>query len=145
MKRKFKVVIKDGEKESEVLNLLMHLKKYLGVEVQEITSMDEEIMEAKRHLSQNEAQAFDEILPIFYNNVSNASNFLQGIRGKDPKGITNEVNHLLWEKKISPDSCKTTFWRALNSHGLYPRGQVNWCSQIIIPKTLTNLNTDWKI
>lgn len=145
MERTFKVTIYDKEREPEVLSLLAHIMKHLGAKVEEVTSVEEEIMEAKRHLSPNEAQTFDEILPIFYNNVSNTCNFFQRIRGKEPKGITNEVNQLLREKKISPDSCKTTFWRALNSHGLYPRGQVNWCSQIIIPKTLTNLNTDWKI
>lgn len=145
MKREFKVTISDREREPEVLSLLAHIMKHLGAEVQEITSKDEEIMEAKSHLSPKEILAFDEILPIFYNNVGNTCNFLQSIRGRKPTHITLEVNSLLQEKQISKDYCKTRLWRALNSNGLYPCGQVNWCKMIIIPKTLTKLNADWKI
>lgn len=144
MNRVFKLVINNEEKESEVRSLLAYISQYLGVEVQEITSMDEEIMEAKKHLHPNEAQALDEILHIFYNNVSVACNFLHSIRGKRQTCITNEVNLLVRERKIAPDSCKTPLWKALNRHGLYSCGQVNWINQIIIPKTLTKLNTDWK-
>lgn len=144
MEKLFKVIIHNKEKEEEIYTLLAYIKKFLGAEVQEITSRDEEIMEAKKNLSQKEAQAFDDILPIFYNDVTNACNFLQNIRGKKPTDITKEVNYQIRERNISIDSCKTPLWKALNSNGLYPCGQVNWCNRIIIPKTLTKFNTDWK-
>ena len=142
--RTFELIINDKERENETLSLLAYLQKYLSVEVREITSMEQKILEAKTQLSQDEGNALDEILPMFKNKLEHALNFLTSIRGKEPKYITREVNLLVREGVIDKESCKTPLWRALKKNGLYPRGRTNWLDQIEVPKTLTYLNADWK-
>ena len=133
--RKFIVELNEPERERESLSLLAHLQKYLGANVTELTSRDEEIREAKAQLSQNESAALDSILPIFKHNLKHALDFLKTIRGEKPKQITRDVCELVREGIIHPDSCKTALWRALHNNGLYPCTESNWHDQIVVPKT----------
>lgn len=142
--RKFIVELYNKEKERESLDLLALLQKYHCANVTELTSRDEEIREAKAQLSPNESAAFDQILPIFRNNLKHALDFLITIRGEKPSQITRDVCALVREGIIHPDSCKTPLWRALYNNGLYPCTESNWHDQIVVPKTLMNLNSDWK-
>lgn len=131
--RKFIIELQNEDKELETKSLLGYMQKFLNVEVRELTSLDEEIMEAKVGLTPNEAAAFDEIMPIFYNNVAHTREFLIRIRGLKPKTITAHVNILLCEGNyINPEETGTSLWRALYDHNLYPRQRVTWLSQVII-------------
>ena len=142
--RKFIIELNNPERECESLYLLALLQKFHGAKVTESTSLDEEIREAKALLSPNESAAFDQILPIFKHNLKHALDFLIRIRGEKPPQITRDVCVLVRDGIIHPDSCKTALWRALYNNGLYPRGESNWHDQIVVPKTLKNLNSDWK-
>ena len=142
--KKFIVELNNPEREKEILELLTHLQKYHCANVTELTSRDEEIGEAKAQLSPNERAALDAILPIFKHNVKHALDFLITIRGNKPSQITRDVCVLVRDGIIHPDSCKTPLWKALHNNGLYPRGESNWHDRIVVPKTLKNLNSDWK-
>lgn len=142
--RKFIIELNNPEREHESLSLLAHLQKYHCANVTELTSRDEEIREAKALLSPNESAALDAILPIFKHNVKHALDFLIRIRGEKPPQITRDVCVLVREGIIHPGSCKTALWRALYNNGLYTCTKSNWHDQIVVPKTLMNLNSDWK-
>lgn len=72
----------------------------------------------------------DKLMPIFFDDDTEASNFLSDIQGMKPKQITNRVNQLLNDKIISKLSCKRNLWKILHDNGLYEKSESNWNSQV---------------
>ena len=71
-----------------------------------------------------------ELSPIFFGQKKDAIDFLVSIKGMEDKQITERVNQLVREHKISDMSRKRPLWTVLNKHGLYSKSESNWNSQV---------------
>lgn len=70
------------------------------------------------------------LMPIFFNNRTVVMAFLDDVDGAKPVLITETVNKLLSEKKISRAGCKKELWEKLHDAGLYKAGFSNWCARV---------------
>ena len=73
--------------------------------------------------------AFDiisELQVIFHNNCEEAAAFIRRIDGAKSTFITEEVNRLLSEEKITKAGCKRDLWRILHDNGYYKPSESNW-------------------
>lgn len=68
--------------------------------------------------------------PIFYGDEAEAKSFLSEIQCMKPTQITERVNQLVGEKKISELSRKRELWKVLKDYGLYKKSETNWNSQV---------------
>ncbi len=69
--------------------------------------------------------------PMFYGDEDEANRFLATIQGMKPKQITDIVNKLVQDKKISDLSRKRDLWVVLHDYGLYIRSESNWNNQVV--------------
>ena len=67
---------------------------------------------------------------MFYGDAENAKTFLQSIRGMKPTQITEKVNQLVGERKISDMSKHRDLWKVLSDCGIYDKSETNWNRQI---------------
>ena len=77
--------------------------------------------------------AFDiisELQVIFHNNREEALAFIRRIDGAKSTFITEEVNRLLREEKITKAGCKRDLWRILHDNGYYKIGESTWNRQV---------------
>lgn len=72
----------------------------------------------------------DRLKPIFYGSEQEARSFLESIQGMRPIQITDKVNQLVDEKKISVLSCHRELWKVLHDFDLYKRTEANWNMQV---------------
>ncbi len=72
----------------------------------------------------------DRLKPIFYGSEQEAMAFLESIRGMKPTQITDKVNQLVDEKKISELSSHRDLWKVLHDFDLYKRTEANWNMQV---------------
>ena len=72
----------------------------------------------------------DRLTPMFYGDAENAKTFLQSIRGMKPTQITEKVNQLVGERKISDMSKHRDLWKVLSDCGIYDKSETNWNRQI---------------
>ncbi|MBQ6195740.1 MAG: hypothetical protein IJJ98_11390 [Prevotella sp.] len=70
------------------------------------------------------------LTPIFYGSEEEASAFLQSIEGMKPTQITEKVNLLVSQRKISELSRKRDLWSVLNEGGFYLKSETNWNMQV---------------
>ena len=78
----------------------------------------------------NRKKIVAKLTPIFYNDETEASSFLSEIQGMKAKQITDRVNQLVRERKISEMSRKRELWIVLRDYGLYEKSESNWNSQV---------------
>ena len=71
-----------------------------------------------------------ELQAIFRNNCEEASAFIRRIDGAKSTFITEEVNRLLREEKITKAGCKRDLWRILHENGYYKIGESTWNRQV---------------
>ena len=77
-----------------------------------------------------DAEVLDKLLPLFYSNRAIAQQFLESIRNAKGTQITELVNNLVKERKLSSLSCHRDLWKILYDHGLYHATESNWNRQI---------------
>lgn len=71
-----------------------------------------------------------ELLPIFKNSIENVKAFIKKIDAIKPTAVTQEVNRLLKEEKITKAGCKGDLWEVLNRYKLYKPSKSNWNQQV---------------
>ena len=72
----------------------------------------------------------DRLKPIFYGSEQEARAFHESIQGMKPTQITDMVNQLVNEKKISELSSHRDLWKVLHDFDLYKRTEANWNMQV---------------
>ena len=72
----------------------------------------------------------DRLKPIFYGSEQEARAFHESIQGMKPTQITDMVNQLVDEKKISELSSHRDLWKVLHDFDLYKRTEANWNMQV---------------
>lgn len=75
-------------------------------------------------------ELIDRICPIFYNDVNQAKEFVNKIRGMKATQITEMVKDLRTKKIISEMSCHHDLWFILHEVGLYTKTESNWNERI---------------
>ena len=81
-------------------------------------------------LNDQQQDVVEKLKPMFYGQVEDAKTFLVSIQGMKPKQITDRVNQLVNERKISDISRKRDLWSVLHDYGLYDKTESNWNSQV---------------
>ena len=71
-----------------------------------------------------------ELMPIFMNRADEALAFIRAIDGAKPTLVTEHVNLLLRQGKVTRAGCKGDLWGILNRFGLYRPGVKNWNMQV---------------
>lgn len=71
-----------------------------------------------------------QLLPMFYGNEDNAKEFIGSIQGMKGKQITDMVNMLITEKKLSELSCHRDLYKVLHNAGIYDKSESNWNMQV---------------
>ena len=72
----------------------------------------------------------ERLKPIFYGSEQEARDFLKSIQGMKPTQVTDKVNQLVNEKKISELSRHRDLWKVLHDFDLYKRTEANWNMQV---------------
>lgn len=75
-------------------------------------------------------EIIEQLLPIFWNDKTEAVRFYTGIQGMKPKQITDWVKKLVSEKKISDISKGRNLWMVLHDNNLYKPTEANWNMQL---------------
>ena len=97
------------------------IAKVMPVEVKE----EEEIV-----LSPEEDALLVQLQPMFYGSEDNAKTFLGSIQGMKGKQITDMVNMMIAEKKLSELSCHRDLYMVLHDAGIYDKSESNWNMQV---------------
>ena len=71
-----------------------------------------------------------QLLPMFYGSEENTLLFLNSIQGMKGKQITDIVNKLIVEKKLSELSCHRELYTVLHNAGIYDKSESNWNMQV---------------
>lgn len=88
-------------------------------------------MERKpENFSEKDKEVINQLKPIFFGSEEEAKDFLVSIQGMKPTQITNRVNQLVGEKKISELSKHRDLWKVLNDCGIYEKSESNWNMQV---------------
>lgn len=82
------------------------------------------------NFSEKEKEVINQLKPIFFGSEEEAKDFLVSIQGMKPTQITNRVNQLVGEKKISELSKHRDLWKVLNDCGIYEKSESNWNMQV---------------
>ena len=72
----------------------------------------------------------EKLKPIFYGQIEDARAFLVSIQGMKPTQITDKVNQLVSERKISDMSKHRDLWKVLHDCGIYDKSESNWNMQV---------------
>ena len=81
-------------------------------------------------LSEKEEDVLNELKPMFFGSETEAMAFLKSIQGMKPTQITDMVNQLVGDKKISELSKHRDLWKVLHDCGIYQRSESNWNMQV---------------
>ncbi len=84
----------------------------------------------REHTEESLSAIVDLLKPIFFGIEEEARAFLESIQGMKPIQITDKVNQLVSEKKISNLSKHRDLWKVLHDNGLYNRSESNWNQQV---------------
>ena len=96
---------------------------------EEIQNVDEK-KEEEIVLSPDEEALLTKLSPIFYGSEDNAKLFIISIRNMKGKQITDMVNQLIAEKKLSKLSCHRNLYKLLHDAGIYDKSESNWNMQV---------------
>jgi len=81
-------------------------------------------------LSEKDEEVLNQLKPIFFGSEEEAKAFLVSIQGMKATQITDKVNRLVIEKKISDMSKHRDLWKVLHDCGIYERSESNWNMQV---------------
>lgn len=82
------------------------------------------------NFSEKDKEVINQLKPIFFGSEEEAKDFLVSIQGMKPTQITNRVNQLVGEKKVSELSKHRDLWKVLNDCGIYEKSESNWNMQV---------------
>ena len=81
-------------------------------------------------LNDQQQNVVEKLKPMFYGQVEDAKTFLVSIQGMKPTQITDKVNQLVREKKISDMSKHRDLCKVLHDCGIYDKSESNWNMQV---------------
>lgn len=81
-------------------------------------------------LDEQQQDVVEKLKPMFYGQLEDAKAFLVSIQGMKPTQITDKVNQLVSEKKISDMSKHRDLWKVLHDSGIYDKSESNWNQQV---------------
>ena len=81
-------------------------------------------------LDEQQQDVVEKLKPMFYGQVEDAKAFLVSIQGMKPTQITDKVNQLVSDKKISDMSKHRDLWKVLHDCGIYDKSESNWNQQV---------------
>ena len=81
-------------------------------------------------LDEQQQDVVEKLKPMFYGQIEDAKAFLVSIQGMKPTQITDKVNQLVGEKKISDMSKHRDLWKVLHDCGIYDKSESNWNMQV---------------
>lgn len=81
-------------------------------------------------LNDQQQDVVEKLKPMFYGQVEDAKTFLVSIQGMKSTQITDKVNQLVREKKISDMSKHRDLWKVLHDCGIYDKSESNWNMQV---------------
>ena len=81
-------------------------------------------------LDEQQQDVVEKLKPMFYGQIEDAKAFLVSIQGMKPTQITDKVNQLVGEKKISDMSKHRDLWKVLHDCGIYDKSESNWNQQV---------------
>ena len=81
-------------------------------------------------LDEQQQDVVEKLKPMFYGQLEDAKAFLVSIQGMKPTQITDKVNQLVSEKKISDMSKHRDVWKVLHDSGIYDKSESNWNQQV---------------
>lgn len=99
-------------------------------ELYSVLLLIEKLEEQLEGMIVNQREILKQLTPIFFGIEAEAKSFLIGIQGMKSKQITDKVNQLVTDRKISEVSRKRELWSVLNKHGLYTATDSNWNQQV---------------
>lgn len=82
-------------------------------------------------LNEKEQDIVSQLTPLFFGNENDAKDFLLSIQGIKPRQITEIVNRMVSERKISELSYHRDLYRILHNCGIYTCSESNWNQQVI--------------
>ena len=114
---------------------LLALDKWLQLIQQDMEKVKPEEQEAATSESVETEKGDDDtllvqLLPMFYGSEENTLLFLNSIQGMKGKQITDIVNKLIVEKKLSELSCHRELYTVLHNAGIYDKSESNWNMQV---------------
>jgi hypothetical protein len=112
--------------ELSLIKLKIQTIGMLSIEWLEQHASDNRSLETGEHPS----AIVERLKPIFYGSEQEARDFLKSIQGMKPTQITDKVNQLVNEKKISELSSHRDLWKVLHDFDLYKRTEANWNMQV---------------
>ena len=81
-------------------------------------------------LDEQQQDVVEKLKPMFYGQIEDAKTFLVSIQGMKPTQITDKVNQLVSDKKISDMSKHRDLWKVLHDCGIYDKSESNWNQQV---------------
>jgi hypothetical protein len=81
-------------------------------------------------LDEQQQDVVEKLKPMFCGQLEDAKAFLVSIQGMKPTQITDKVNQLVREKKISDMSKHRDLWKVLHDCGIYDKSESNWNQQV---------------
>ena len=81
-------------------------------------------------LDEQQQDVVEKLKPMFYGQIEDAKAFLVSIQGMKPTQITDKVNQLVSDKKISDMSKHRDLWKVLHDCGIYDKSESNWNQQV---------------
>ena len=81
-------------------------------------------------LDEQQAATVEKLKPLFFGIEQEARAFLIAIQGMKPIQITEQVNRLVTDGKLSELSRKRVLYSILHDANLYEPSEQNWCSQV---------------
>ena len=86
--------------------------------------------QAQPTMDEQQAATVEKLKPIFFGIEQEAREFLIAIQGMKPIQVTEQVNRLVSDGKISELSRKRVLYSILHDANLYEPSEQNWCSQV---------------
>jgi hypothetical protein len=86
--------------------------------------------QAQPTMDEQQAATVEKLKPIFFGIEQEAREFLIAIQGMKPIQVTEQVNRLVTDGKISELSRKRVLYSILHDANLYEPSEQNWCSQV---------------
>ena len=94
------------------------------------TNITQNPVQPSAQLNDQQQDVVEKLKPMFYGQVEDAKTFLVSIQGMKPTQITDKVNQLVREKKISDMSKHRDLWKVLHDCGIYDKSESNWNMQV---------------
>lgn len=114
--------------------LLAETLNYQGVSRRELYDVYAVLLLLEKYGDAEADQPHDELVdklkPIFYGSEDEARAFRKKVVGMKPTQITELVNQLVADKKISHLSRHRPLWKVLNEAKIYTRSESNWNMQV---------------